>query len=179
MTRSVTLPAADHFPVPTGAVEELTEPEDDAALSQSYQAQTVISNQYVVYSSTFQVPTFYFTVHDLRASVSLVSVTMTLNYLRQMARLCPLAISSRLHCFDTLRWRTHPSHPLQCRGLAHPFRFSRKGIIRLLELHAGISTLVRHQQLSVSLWLRSRPVSIPRNGLKSNCFESWTYGSWS
>jgi ubiquitin-like-conjugating enzyme ATG10 len=42
------------------------EDKDDATLLQSHST-SLISTQYVVYSATFQVPAFYFTIHDSRA----------------------------------------------------------------------------------------------------------------
>jgi ubiquitin-like-conjugating enzyme ATG10 len=42
------------------------EDKDDATLLQSHST-SLTSTQYVVYSATFQVPAFYFTIHDSRA----------------------------------------------------------------------------------------------------------------
>lgn len=69
MTRTVLLPT-HHVPATIDSSDELVEAEDNAVLSQSH-AQHIASNQHVVYSATFQVPTFYFTMHDSRACAAL------------------------------------------------------------------------------------------------------------
>ncbi|KAF7983852.1 hypothetical protein HWV62_18170 [Athelia sp. TMB] len=142
MTRSVTLPAADHFPVPAGAVEELTEPEDDAALSQSYQAQTVISNQYVVYSSTFQVPTFYFTVHDLHGSPLSLGDILKTSLFRYFAledtSVTSFAVSRSSSSFPLLSQGDHPTLGTPCWYL-HPCETPAAVRELMAEIEAGVN----------------------------------------
>ena len=61
-----TASAVDYMPVTDDIEEELSEGIDDiATMTGNLDAQeSLIAQQYVVYSATFQVPTFYFTVHD-------------------------------------------------------------------------------------------------------------------
>lgn len=68
MSRTITQSSSHSFDNSSLSLElsdELMESEDDATLPQS-RAPDTVSNQYVVYSATFQVPAFYFTMHDSR-----------------------------------------------------------------------------------------------------------------
>lgn len=70
MTRTITSLGVIHEAGTIDASAEILEAEDDAALTHPH-AHTVTSNQYVIYSSTFQVPAFYFTMYDSRTYTSL------------------------------------------------------------------------------------------------------------
>jgi len=60
-----TASAVDSMPVTDDIEEQLSEDDDVATMTGNLDAQeSLIAQQYVVYSATFQVPTFYFTVHD-------------------------------------------------------------------------------------------------------------------
>ena len=54
--------------------EKLTEHDDDATLTGSHTA-VLTCNQYVVYSATFQVPAFYFTLSDTSAALVFICST--------------------------------------------------------------------------------------------------------
>lgn len=47
--------------------DDIAEEDNDAATLIHSHSTSLTSTQYVVYSATFQVPAFYFTIHDSRA----------------------------------------------------------------------------------------------------------------
>ena len=66
-----TASAVDYMPVTDDIEEQLSEDDDIATMAGNLDTQeNLIAQQYVVYSATFQVPAFYFTVHDSSVWVS-------------------------------------------------------------------------------------------------------------
>lgn len=66
LARTVSLPTTrsrPSDPPPEDDLEGIVEAEDDAALSFNTSADMLICQQYVVYSPTFRVPAFYFSMH--------------------------------------------------------------------------------------------------------------------
>ena len=66
MSRVVTVPSNIHQEHLDDDSENLTEPDDDGTLTGSHTA-ALTCKQYIVYSATFQVPAFYFTLNDTSA----------------------------------------------------------------------------------------------------------------
>jgi len=70
MSRMVALSSIQDYDTPNLGLESFDDvgdiDNDNATLSQSYST-SLSSTQYVVYSATFQVPAFYFTIHNSRA----------------------------------------------------------------------------------------------------------------
>lgn len=101
MTRIVNFSDSIRSSVLVDSSEDLIEAEDSATLLQT-QTQDVVSNQYVVYSPTFQVPTFYFTMHN--SSASLLSAPIQSS----------LTTTSRWLAFIPWRHSQNPIVPLLC-----------------------------------------------------------------
>jgi len=67
MSRTVAISSTQDYNTPSNSLESLDDisevDNDEATLSHSHST-CLSSTQYVVYSATFQVPTFYFTIHN-------------------------------------------------------------------------------------------------------------------
>ena len=125
--------------------EKLTEHDDDATLTGSHTA-VLTCNQYVVYSATFQVPAFYFTLSDTSAAHQSLSVQLLVLTALQMVRCWPYTTSRRPRSSaDIYSKEQNTVNSL----LAYP-RLLRshcchKAIIQHVAHHAGTFIRVKHR----------------------------------
>ncbi|KAF9247225.1 hypothetical protein BU15DRAFT_38575 [Melanogaster broomeanus] len=122
LSRQSMSPSSDPLPVNDDGGDSTVEPTDDAA-ALPLPADTLTCHQYVVFSATFQVPTFYFSVHDLSAAPLVLSDIMKTSLLRQHAfdgaDMTVFSIGQTDSNFPLLSFGDHPTLSTPCWYL-HP-----------------------------------------------------------
>ncbi|KAF4619440.1 hypothetical protein D9613_005191 [Agrocybe pediades] len=106
--------------------DELEWEEDDAATGET-SSPVVMVHEYIVYSVAFNVPAFYFTVHDTNGSVlSLAEIMRTsfFKYLPEGAEATSFALTAPSNSFPLLSQGEHPTLGTACWYL-HPCESSR------------------------------------------------------
>ncbi|KIJ70170.1 hypothetical protein HYDPIDRAFT_79298, partial [Hydnomerulius pinastri MD-312] len=95
----------------------------DSATALPLPANNLTCHQYVVLSATFQVPTFYFSVHDLSGAPLVLSEIMRTPLLRSHAfegtEVTPFSIGQSSSNFPLLSFADHPTLGTPCWYL-HP-----------------------------------------------------------
>jgi len=97
-------------------VEDVVDEEDNAALSVT--RESLVVQQYVVYSATFQVPAFYLTVHDSQGSPLSLAELVRTSVFRPFAfdgtESTTFAVSLPTSAFPLLSQGEHPTLGLPC-----------------------------------------------------------------
>jgi len=110
----------DLLPTDVDTAESLTE-EDDAATAVA--PETLVSSQYVVYSASFQVPAFYFTVHDSKgtplALMDLVRTSLFHPSAFEQTEITSFGLTRPASSFPLLSQGDHPTLGTPCWYL-HP-----------------------------------------------------------
>ncbi|GLB33727.1 putative autophagocytosis associated protein, active-site domain [Lyophyllum shimeji] len=139
--------STDVLPTDVGTEESLNE-EDDAGTASA--PETLVSRQYVVYSATFQVPAFYFTVHDPKGTplplIDLIQTSLFHPFAFEHTKMTSFGLTRPASSFPLLSQGDHPTlgtpcwylHPcetanavdelmseLDCEGYAEDMRLAR------------------------------------------------------
>ncbi|KZT24440.1 hypothetical protein NEOLEDRAFT_1094113 [Neolentinus lepideus HHB14362 ss-1] len=102
----------------SGCVDEfdgqiVLEEYDDAVLSDPRASDTLIARQYVVHSATYQVPVFYFTIHNSKGAPLCLNDILRTSLFRPHtlppSKITPFALSPEYSSFPLLSQGDHPT----------------------------------------------------------------------
>jgi len=120
MSRTVTLSTAqdiDKSHPDLDSEHDVVEIDDNATMSNS-PLTSVISNQYIVYSATFQVPTFYFTIHNSNGSplclTDIVKTSLFRRFALEGTETTSFGVSLPASSFPLLSQGDHPTLGTPC-----------------------------------------------------------------
>ncbi|THH17967.1 hypothetical protein EW146_g2938 [Bondarzewia mesenterica] len=188
LTRSVTLSRREQ---PSNADKDDVEledrsiaPTDDATLSASPAAEAVISIQGVVFSPTFQVPVFHFTVHDSRGSPLVLSDILKTTLFRSQSLpvtdVTSFALSNPGSPFPLLSQGDHPTlatpswyiHPCETSAALAEVMAEVMPEAEESARWAGNAALIRYMELWFMIIVSSRSSSTSRFLPRFNRFMS-------